>query len=86
VRARSLPLRTLAATLARASVYVGNDSGVTHLAAAAGTPAVAIFGPTDPAQWSPLGRAVRVLRADSTRLQDVPVAEVLAAADGLRAR
>jgi heptosyltransferase-3 len=86
VRARSLPLRTLAAVLAQTSVYLGSDSGVSHLAAAAGAPTLAVFGPTQPAEWSPLGPAVRVLRADSGRLEDVTVAEVLAAADGLRAR
>ncbi|MET0552319.1 MAG: glycosyltransferase family 9 protein [Vicinamibacteria bacterium] len=86
VRARSLPLRTLAAALARASVYVGNDSGVTHLAAATGAPTIAVFGPTEPAQWAPLGPAVQVVRADSGRLEDVEAPAVLAAADRLRAR
>lgn len=86
VRARSLPLRTLAAVLSRASVYLGNDSGVTHLAAAAGAPTVAVFGPTDPAQWSPLGPSVGIVRADSGRLGDVTVETVLDAARRLRAR
>jgi heptosyltransferase III len=85
VRVRSLPVRALAAVLARAAVYVGNDSGVSHLAAAAGAPTVAIFGPTDPAQWSPLGPAVRVVRAESERLEDVAVARVLAAVEEVRA-
>jgi heptosyltransferase-3 len=44
----------LACWLANAAVYIGNDSGVTHLAAASGAPVVALFGPTDPASW---GRA-----------------------------
>ena len=86
VRARSLPLRTLAAVLARTGIYLGNDSGVSHLAAAAGAPTIAIFGPTQPAQWSPLGPAVRAIRADGGRLEDVRVADVLSAADRLRAR
>jgi heptosyltransferase-3 len=85
VRARSLPLRTLAAVLSRASVYVGNDSGVSHLAAATGVSTVAVFGPTDPAQWSPRGPAVRTVRADSGVLADVPAAEVIAAAEAVRA-
>ncbi len=58
-----LGVEELAAFLSKASCYLGNDSGVTHLAAAAGTPTVAIFGPTDPAQWAPRGRQVVVLRA-----------------------
>ena len=60
--ARDLPLRVLAALLARAGVYVGNDSGITHLAAASGAPTVALFGPTDPRLWAPLGPHVEVLR------------------------
>ena len=59
----SLPLECLAAILARCKLYVGNDSGVSHLAAAVGTPTVVIFGPTDPAVWTPRGAAVQVLQA-----------------------
>jgi heptosyltransferase III len=54
-------LSLAAAAIAGAEVYVGNDAGMTHLAAAVGTPVVAIFGPTDPAVWRPLGERVRVL-------------------------
>ena len=59
----SLPLECLAAILARCKLYLGNDSGVSHLAAAVGTPAGVIFGPTDPAVWSPRGAEVQVLQA-----------------------
>lgn len=59
--AEGLPLATLAGLLARCSVYVGNDSGVTHLAAAVGAPTVALFGPTEPAVWAPQGAHVRAL-------------------------
>jgi ADP-heptose:LPS heptosyltransferase len=48
--------------LAGAVLYIGNDSGITHLAAAAGTPVLAIFGPTDPEVWAPRGSHVRVVR------------------------
>lgn len=51
----------LAAALAAAPLYIGNDSGVTHLAAAVGCPTVAVFGPTDPAVWAPLGPHVKVV-------------------------
>ena len=40
---------------------IGNDSGMTHLAAAVGTPVIAVFGPTDPAVWGPRGKKVRIL-------------------------
>ncbi len=46
-------LYELACFLAHAKVYIGNDSGITHLAAAVGTPVVALFGPMDPAIWAP---------------------------------
>ena len=45
-----------------ARVYIGNDSGIAHLAAAVGTPVVALFGPTDPRVWAPRGRDVRVVQ------------------------
>jgi len=48
--------------LAAARLFIGNDSGVTHLAAAVGTPVVALFGPSDPAVWGPRGAHVRVVR------------------------
>jgi heptosyltransferase-3 len=43
----------IAALLARARIYVGPDTSVTHLAAASGCPTVALFGPTDPRLWGP---------------------------------
>ncbi len=53
----------LACWLARARLYIGNDSGITHLAAAVGTPVLALFGPaSDPAVWAPRGEHVRVMR------------------------
>lgn len=52
----------LLAELTQARLYIGNDSGVSHLAALAGTRALVLFGPTDPANWAPRGR-VTVLRA-----------------------
>jgi heptosyltransferase III len=60
--AGNLDLMTLAGLLRHCAGFVGNDAGVTHLAAALGVPTVAIFGPTDPMRWAPIGRWVRVLR------------------------
>jgi len=59
--AKNLDITVLSSLLSRATAYVGNDSGITHLAAAAGTPTVALFGPTDPALWAPRGPWIRVL-------------------------
>lgn len=57
-----LPLRTLAAVLARCDLYLGNDSGISHLAAAVGSHTLVLFGPTDPRIWAPLGPKVTLLR------------------------
>ncbi len=63
VHAASLPPRVLGALLAHAGLFVGHDSGVSHLAAGFGAPVLALFGPTDPAVWAPIGRRVRTLRS-----------------------
>lgn len=58
-----ITLPRLAAFLAESSLYVGSDSGVSHLAAAVGLPTVVIFGPTDPKVWAPRGREVYVIQS-----------------------
>ena len=54
-------LTALADTLGAAAGFIGNDSGVTHLAAFLGLPTVAVFGPSDPVRWRPIGPAVKVV-------------------------
>jgi len=76
--------RIVGAALARAGAYVGNDSGVSHLAAGAGAPTLALFGSTDPGHWAPLGRRVATLRAADGRLEALGVEEVLGALQRLR--
>ncbi len=66
--------------LASARVYIGNDSGITHLAAASGVPVVAIFGPSDPAVWAPRAERVRIVRG---KLENITVEEVLNAVSTL---
>lgn len=61
-RLSGLGLDELAALLAWARFYAGCDSGVSHLAAAVGTPSLVIFGPTDPRVWAPQGPHVQILR------------------------
>jgi heptosyltransferase-3 len=73
---RDQPLGTIAGLARLAAGFVGNDSGVSHLAAAAGASGVAIFGPTDPERWRPLGR-VRVIQM--LPLSDVTPAAVVMA-------
>jgi ADP-heptose:LPS heptosyltransferase len=74
---KDLDLPTVAAIARLAAAFVGNDSGVSHLAAAVGTPGLAIFGPTDPARWRPLGGRIDILRRnpiDSVEVEEVAVA------------
>jgi hypothetical protein len=79
-------LYELACWLAKARLYVGNDSGITHLAAAAGAPVVALFGPTDPAVWGPRGNRVRVVATPEPGqgMESVPVDAVIAAVHRLK--
>ena len=60
----NLPLPGLAAALAQCRAFVGNDSGIAHLAAGIGIPCVVLFGPTSPQHWAPLGSQVSTLRDD----------------------
>lgn len=84
VPARDWPLRVLGAALARAGLYLGNDSGVSHLAAAAGAPTLALFGPTDPRSWAPVGPRVRTLRAPGGSPARLAVEAVVRAGRRLR--
>lgn len=61
--AENWPLPLLATTLVRCRYFVGHDTGVSHLAAAVGTPSLLLFGPTDPFIWAPPVPHVRVLKA-----------------------
>jgi heptosyltransferase III len=74
---RIADLWELACKLAEARVFIGNDSGISHLAAAAGTPVVALFGPTDPVVWAPRGPHVRVVAKPS--IGEIAVEDVLRA-------
>jgi ADP-heptose:LPS heptosyltransferase len=58
-----LTLSQLLALLQEGSAYVGNDSGVSHLAAVAGIETLVIFGPSDPLVWAPPGANTHVIRA-----------------------
>ena len=76
--ARNLPLPRLAAVLER-SIFIGHDSGISHLAAAAGANCILLFGPTDPDVWAPMNQNAKVLRAPNGRLDDLQIETVEAA-------
>jgi heptosyltransferase-2 len=69
------PLRDLAALLA-SSIFLGHDSGVSHLAAAAGAASLVLFGPSDPQIWAPRNENARVLLAPNRELEQLPFAIV----------
>jgi len=58
-------LAMVAAVLSMTDLYLGNDSGISHLAGCLGAQSVVLFGPTDPVLWKPLGDYVRVVRGES---------------------
>lgn len=78
-------LYALACRIAQATLYIGNDSGISHLAAAVGTPVVALFGPTDPAVWAPRGARVEIVATHrpGEPMDRIPVQPVLAAVQKL---
>ena len=69
----------LAALLSTCALYLGNDSGITHIAAALGVPTVALFGPTDPAIWGPRGHHVTILRSETSRMDGLGLEQVWSA-------
>lgn len=92
--AGSSTIRSFAALLKRAALFIGNDSGAMHVAAAVGTPLVALFGPSNPREWGPRGGAAEVIykgldcrtcfhptcqRGDQNCMKLITVEEVLAA-------
>jgi ADP-heptose:LPS heptosyltransferase len=68
-----IELGQLAGLARLASCFIGNDSGVSHLASAAGARGLVIFGPTNPERWRPLGK-VRIIRKEP--LEDLPPDEI----------
>ena len=82
------PVWSVAALLGRVSLYLGNDSGVSHLAGSVGARGSVIFGPTRPEQWRPLGGELSVIRngpyrqrspdVEGISLSEVPVERVIA--------
>jgi len=76
------PLTQLKRLLARASLFVGNDSGPAHMAAALGVPTVVVFGNSDPRIWGPWKATAETVAARGP-IADVGVEEVLGALERL---
>jgi len=81
----ALTLPEAAACLARCALFVGNDSGLMHLAAAAGAPTLGLFGPTQAkaTEYAPAGPRTGMVIARGPAMTDLPVADALAAATAL---
>ena len=79
----ALSLPEVAACLDRAALFIGNDSGLMHLAAATGAPTLGLFGPTPAAEYAPVGRRAAAVIAADGQMSGVTVAAVLAAAGAL---
>ena len=86
----ALSLSEAAACLARCALFVGNDSGLMHLAAAAGVPTLGLFGPSPADEYAPVGRCAGFVEADGPAglapIAALPVERVLAAATALLER
>lgn len=95
-------LLTAYACLKRASLFIGNDSGLMHIAAAAGTPTIGLFGPSDERRYAPWGEHAMAVRGPRSfdqflaidpelsqairHMSDLPVATVFKAAKDLLAK
>ncbi|UCF35721.1 MAG: glycosyltransferase family 9 protein [Acidobacteriota bacterium] len=77
-------LPVLVALLQRCGVFLGNDSGVGHLAAASGIPVISLFGATSPQVWKPLGQKVRVINFSEASVDRVcrELAQILGRGEG----
>jgi ADP-heptose:LPS heptosyltransferase len=74
-----LTLAETAACLSRASLFVGNDSGLMHLSAAAGAPTLGLFGPTVAAEYAPAGQRTLALVGAGGNMADITVGQALSA-------
>ncbi len=86
----ALTLAEAGALLARSALFVGNDSGLMHLAGAAGAPTIGLFGPTPASEYAPVGARALAVLADgppsNAPMEALTVARVARAAESLLAR
>ncbi len=74
--AGEMDLLGVAAALSRCAGFVGNDSGLMHIAAAVGIPTLGLFGPTDSTLYAPVGKQAVALRAPEQQLERLAAPEV----------
>jgi len=72
-------LRELAAYFTHCDVLLCNDTGVMHIGAAVGVSLLAIFGPTDPKEWKPIGKNFMAIRGENEKIDGVTVDHAYAA-------
>jgi heptosyltransferase-3 len=82
---RAAPLAEIKALISRAAIFIGNDSGPAHMAAAFGIPSIVIFGASDPVIWAPWRTQAEVLTG-RTGIHSIGVGEAIEAFDRLRVR
>src|SRR5262249_49375831 len=82
-KVQGAPLTEISSLLASASLFVGNDSGPAHMAAAAGLPVVVLFGASNPAIWGPWHTASQIVSSPGG-IQAISTAQVMEALARLR--
>ncbi len=82
---RNAPLAQVKNVMAGAQLFIGNDSGPAHIAAAFGVPVVVLFGSSDPVNWAPWRTEGHVL-TNPGAIGGITIGEVIAAAEALRVR
>lgn len=80
--AKNLPLPHLAAVLERCALFIGHDSGISHIAASTGAPCVLLFGPTQPSVWAPANALVQVIASPDQTMASLTLAAVQRAITG----
>jgi ADP-heptose:LPS heptosyltransferase len=78
-----LDLPQVAACLARCVIFIGNDSGLMHIAAATGIPTIGLFGPSPVAEYAPIGKRAAPVISTSDKMADISVDAALVAASTL---
>src|SRR5262249_61987515 len=82
---QNAPLSEVKSLMSGAQLFIGNDSGPAHIAAAFGVPSVVLFGPSNPVTWAPWRTEAQVLTSPGS-IRDITVEQVTAAAEALRVK